>query len=152
MPIYPEVCFQHQNFEGEKILKSFLKRHQKNEAYKNAPCQSHLRCTFYLNVEGYVDSISAFNYGQYVSEPKVTFFNEIEHEIASQIKNYRFRNQVVYENDTTNMESFTLFLNYECGKSWKINESPLNIKNSGSMIKPQRLNSGKSKFYLRWVC
>jgi hypothetical protein len=141
---YFEVLFQHQKFEGKKILDSFLKKHEKKkDAYKNAPCQFNLRCTFYLNEKGYIDSISAFKYGQYVSEPKVTFFDEIESEIKTQSKNYRFNNQVVYENDTTNMESFSLFIDYECERGWIINEYPYEYKRLKKFYKNISLNYRK---------
>lgn len=141
---YSEVLLQHQKFEGKKILDSYLKKHKKkNDFYKNAPCQFYLKCTFYLNEKGYVDSISAFNYGQYVSEPKFTFFNEIAREIETQSKNYRFYNQVVSENDTTNVDSFSLFLNYECGKGWIINEYPHEFKRLKKLYKDISLNYRK---------
>jgi len=138
---YLEVCFQHQKFQGERILNTFLKKHKKKDSYKSAPCQFLLQCTFYLNDNGYVDSISKFKHSQYVQEPSVPFFDEIQREIEFQSKNYRFYNQIVYKNDTLNEESFTLFLDYECGRGWIINKYPSEFK------KLKKLNRGISYQY-----
>lgn len=121
--MFVEESFHYQKFAGIKTLKSYLKKHKKNKKYRNAPCQLYMKCAFYLNEEGYVDSVSAFKNGQYDSTLTVSFFDEIELEIKSQCKKYRFYNQVILENDTTNMTSFLLLLDYECGKKgWTINE------------------------------
>ena len=126
-PQYIEVRFQHQNFEGKKKLNTFLKRHKKKDAYKNAPCQFQLRCTFYLSEKGYVDSISPYKRVKYVSDP-IPFWDEIEDEIESQSKSYRFYNQVVYKDSVVNMKSFLMILDYECGKGWTINKFPEEYK------------------------
>ncbi len=141
-PEYLEVRFQHQDFEGKKSLSSFLKKHKKNDAYKSAPCQFQLRCTFYLNENGHVDSISSFKRVKYVTEP-IPFWNELEDEIKSQSKSYRFYNQVAYKDSVVNMDSFLMILDFDCDEGWVINKFPEEYKEYRKFNKDVILNYRK---------
>jgi hypothetical protein len=129
--------FYNQNFIGKKELGKLLKS-VKNPNNHVSVCQFKILSRIYIDSCGLFDSISNSRIVKYVPD-SVMKVDEIIRKVAKLCTEFKFKNRILYNNDTIYMKTFYLILDYDCYKGWSINTPSPEYLNMKKMLRNVRL-------------